>query len=92
MQPSKCPGCRKEFEDPRGFSNHKRRCKLVKITTAQRYNQLKAKKNQAKRNQMRNLQVGVGSMHIEEGQGGPTIIDGDNATSMALVRLHLLRC
>jgi hypothetical protein len=92
MPPSKCPGCQKEFEDPRGFANHKRRCILVNVVTARHFKQLKARGDKGKRKLTQASQAGAGNVHVEEGQGGPTTIaaDGDNGTSMPLVCLDLL--
>ncbi len=92
MPPSKCPGCQKEFEDPRGFANHKRHCILVNVVTARCFKQLKARRNKGKINLTQASQAGAGSAHVEEGQGGltTTAADGDNGTSTPLVRLDLL--
>ena len=84
MPPSKCPGCQQEFDDRRGFANHKWQCIHVRLTTVRRFKQLQAR-NQAS-------QAGDGSAHIEHGQSRPDsiVVEGDGDTSAPLVYLYLL--
>lgn len=84
MPPSKCPGCQRVFEDPRGFANHKRRCRKVKGATARRLLQYRARSIQIP---TQALQTGDGSLHMEEGRAGPVSIAVDG---MHLVRLDPL--
>jgi hypothetical protein len=87
MPPSKCPGCQRVFEDPRGFANHKRQCRQVKVTTARCLKQFQARNDRGNRSPTQVLQAGDGSSHVEEGQGGPVSIGVDG---IHLVHLDLL--
>jgi hypothetical protein len=85
MPPSKCPGCQQVFEDPRGFANHKRQCRQVKVAAARRLKQFQARND--KNNRTHATQTGDGRSCIEEGRDGPAsiVVDG-----MPLVRLDPL--
>ena len=86
MPPSKCPGCQQLFEDPLGFSNHKRQCCQVKVTIVQRLKEFQTRKDKGNRSLTQVPQAGDNSSRVEEGQGGPATIAVDG---MPLVCLGL---
>ena len=61
-----CVGCKREFKDPCGYSNHKRQCtRHIDADTARHFEQLKNRESN-----LNQIQVDGGGENIYEGQQG----------------------